>query len=340
MPNEAQFYEVRLRRDDLLAQLPLPGSRRPGLSARELIVRVGRDHYPGGPESPREIRKIQRDLADLIALGRVVVADPPTRPPTYLRALPDDEEVLDTYEWARLVENFASFLEAILPEKRLDAALRRLQDQFHGGIHLPEDRFRVIPDNLRLLPAEFRPEVLTAILEALVQDKAIQAVYRDREGKQTRPVLHLQAALQRGPRFYVYALKNEEAQPLRMYALHRFTSAEVLNQPGRKAPGFDLDRAIATGQADFNNGEMQRLVILVRGYVTDLLRDCPFARRQVVVDEPEGSDFTARVTATVPMTGQLFRWLLGCGDNLKVLEPEALARALAAQSAKVAALYG
>ena len=36
----------------------------------------------------------------------------------------------------------------------------------------------------------------------------------------------------------------------------------------------------------------------------------------------------------------LFRWLLGCGDNLKVLEPEALARALAAQSAKVAALYG
>ena len=98
MPNEAQFYEVRLRRDDLLAQLPLPGSRRPGLSARELIVRVGRDHYPGGPESPREIRKIQRDLADLIALGRVVVADPPTRPPTYLRARPDDEEVLDTYE--------------------------------------------------------------------------------------------------------------------------------------------------------------------------------------------------------------------------------------------------
>ena len=102
----------------------------------------------------------------------------------------------------------------------------------------------------------------------------------------------------------------------------------------------DLDRAIATGQADFNNGEMQRLVILVRGYVTDLLRDCPFARRQVVIDEPEGSDFTARVTATVPMTGQLFRWLLGGGDNLKVLEPEALARALAAQSAKVAALYG
>lgn len=31
MPNEAQFYEVRLRRDDLLAQLPLPGSRRLGV---------------------------------------------------------------------------------------------------------------------------------------------------------------------------------------------------------------------------------------------------------------------------------------------------------------------
>mgnify|MGYP001765784136 CR=1 FL=1 len=60
----------------------------------------------------------------------------------------------------------------------------------------------------------------------------------------------------------------------------------------------------------------------------------------MVIDEPEESDFTARVTANVPMTGQLFRWLLGYGDNLKVLKPEALARALATQSAKVAALYG
>lgn len=339
MPNEAQYFEVRLRYADLVAQLPLAGGNRKGLTARGLIERLGRDHYPGGPESGKEIRKVQRDLGDLIEQERVVRADPPTRPPTYLRTRADDEEVLDTFEWSRLVENFAAYLEAIVPERRLDAALRRLQDRFHGGIHLPEDRFRVIPDNLRLLPAEFHPQVLTAILEALVQDKAIQAVYRDRAGTQTRPVLHLQAALQRGPRFYVYALKNEEEQPLRMYALHRFTSAAVLDQPVRRAPRFDLDQAIATGQADFNNGEMQPLVILVRGYVTELLRDCPFARRQVVIDEPEGSDFAARVTATVPITGQLFRWLLGCGDNLKVLEPESMARALASQSAKIAALY-
>lgn len=337
--HEASYHTVKLRHEALLAQLPVAGSGRRGLTARELIEDLGRDHYPDGAGSPKEIRKVQRDLERLIEAERIIPATPPTTPPTYLRVLTEDEEAFDPYEWASLVESFAALLAGIVPEKRLEAALHHLQDRERGGIRLPGDRFRVLPDALRLPPADFKPGVLASILEALVQDRAVKAVYRDREGKLTRPVLHIQAALQRGPRFYVYALKNDEDAPLRMYALHRFTSVEVLDQPFRPLPDFDLDRVIATGQADFNQGQVQPLVLRARGYVADLLRDCPLQRRQVVTDEPEGSAFAVRISATVPITGQLFRWLLGCGDNIQVIEPDSMARALATQGAKVAALY-
>lgn len=65
-------------------------------------------------------------------------------------------------------------------------------------------------------------------------------------------VLHPQALIQRGPIPYLFALKNDESEPVRLYALRRMIRAEALMQVcARAADGFDLDRAIAGGQADF-----------------------------------------------------------------------------------------
>ena len=44
-------------------------------------------------------------------------------------------------------------------------------------------------------------------------------------------------------------------------------------------------------------------------------------------------------SGTVPATGQLLRWLLGCGDKVQVIEPAALRTVMAAQTAKAARLY-
>lgn len=76
-----------------------------------------------------------------------------------------------------------------------------------------------------------------------------------------------------------------------------------------------------------------------RGYVASLLRECSLGTDQRIEDEDEGSDFELRVTATVPATGQLLRWLLGCGDKVQVIEPKSLRTVMAAQTAKAACLY-
>ncbi|HRO36957.1 WYL domain-containing protein [Thauera sp.] len=76
-----------------------------------------------------------------------------------------------------------------------------------------------------------------------------------------------------------------------------------------------------------------------RGYVASLPRECSLSARQRIEDEDEDSDFELRVTATVPATGQLLRWLLGCGDKLQVIEPAELRTVMAAQTAKASRLH-
>ena len=83
-----------------------------------------------------------------------------------------------------------------------------------------------------------------------------------------------------------------------------------------------------------------QLDLRVRGYVADLLRDCRLSADQVIEDEPDGSPFSARVRATVPETGQLLRWLLGCGANVEVLAPAKWREVVISQLEKMAAIYG
>nr|WP_253207155.1 WYL domain-containing protein [Verticiella sp. GG226] len=61
---------------------------------------------------------------------------------------------------------------------------------------------------------------------------------------------------------------------------------------------------------------------------------------QRVDNEPGGSPFDVHVRSTVPSTGQLLRWLLGCGDNIELLKPANLRNTVVQQSMKMAAIYG
>ncbi len=179
------------------------------------------------------------------------------------------------------------------------------------------------------------------MIQALAQNQALHILYKDAEGERGEVVIHPQALVQRGPIPYLLALKNDEVALVRFYALHRMIRAQVqVGTPARAAPGFDLDQAIAQGRIDFGQGKLIDLELRVRGYLATLLEACPLSDNQRLEDEPDDSGFLLRVTARLPSTGQLLRWLLGAGDNLEVLAPAELRRVVAAQSAKTAALYG
>ncbi|MCG9105643.1 WYL domain-containing protein, partial [Laribacter hongkongensis] len=128
------------------------------------------------------------------------------------------------------------------------------------------------------------------------------------------------SSLQRGPRIYLFALKNEEASD-RMYALDRMTGACMLPVAARKMKDFDLDKRIQDGRADFADGENIQLKAYVSGYIEQLLYDCPMNESQILIpQDQEGSV----LTVDVPASGQLLRWLLAAGNNIVLQEPDKL----------------
>ncbi|MBK5939835.1 helix-turn-helix transcriptional regulator [Halochromatium roseum] len=292
--------------------------------------------YGEASEAARR-RALQRDLAELLRQGRIETVNAGGRPLRYRRM--GDEVEDDPLLWQYTLQQVRDLIREAVPSRRLDRLWQRLLNEFEGPL-IDERRLRIVPDTLRLQPVELYPEVLQAVVLAVAQPCALKLLYAKSTGARSEVLIHPQALLQRGPIAYLFALKEDEPAPVRLYALHRMIRAEALTtQPARTAEGFDLDQAIAEGKVDFGQGRLIDLELRVRGYLVSLLSVCPLSADQQLEDEPETSTFTLRVSAQVPSTGQLLRWLLGAGDNLEVIAPAELRHVMTAQSDKVAALY-
>lgn len=291
------------------------------------------DDYTGGERARR--RLVERDLEELLQTGQVEVVNPGGKPRYFRRRV---NEAADDPRLLGYIKALSeSLLKESLPSRRHQQVLDKLRDSQLRPL-LGDSRFRFIGDSQRLLPAEIKPEVLIAVLAALIQRQVLRVGYRKADGSSQRPVLHPQGLLQRGPILYLYALKNDETSS-KMFAVHRMTSASVENEAAHDDPDFDLDQCIREGEADFGRGEMIELRLRVRGYILDVLRDCPLSEDQRIVESEDGDAFAAVLTATVPATGQLHRWLLGCGRNIEVLAPEPERQVLASTAAAMADLY-
>ena len=252
------------------------------------------------------------------------------------------EELLEAEaDWQYLLSHIRERAQDLLPQQRVDRFLARLNRALDGPL-LDERKWRLVPDTLRLCPPAIHAGVLEAVLTALLKDCVLEILYENAKGERGPALIHPQAMVQRGPTPYLFALKNDETAPVRTYALHRMIRAQArLSEAGRKAEGFDLDRAIASGQVDFGRGAVIDLELRVRGYAVEVLRACPITPAQRFEDEPEDSPFLARVRVRVqvPETGALLRWLMGLGDNVEVVAPAGLRRVVGEQAHKMARHY-
>lgn len=291
--------------------------------------------YGQGTATARR-RALQRDLETLVKEERIEAVNPGGKPLRYRRTGDPIED--DALIWEYTLRQVQDLIADAIPQRQFDRIWQRLLHEFDQPLLSPQ-QLRVLPDTLRLRPVELYPAVLQAVISALAQQRALEVTYRNAEGDRSRPLLHPQALVQRGPIPYLIALKNDETQ-LRLYALHRFIRAEVdPSTPARSAEGFDLDQAIAEGLIDFGQGRLIDLTIRVRGYLTALLQTCPLTDEQRTDEEPDDSAFDLCVNAHLPQTGQLLRWLLGAGDNLEVVAPAELRHVLIEQARKMSVVY-
>lgn len=320
------------RLDALLRRIPLHGNSMDCPSAATLLARLARQYVDHASDTARH-RAIQRDLGELIGEGRIEAVNPGGKPLRYRRVRIKTDHHIREY----LRRTIRDLSDNVLSLSELEAIWPQLRDP-EDGLGLGEDKLYILSDTQRLLPAAIQRDVLTKVLEALSKSQTLQISYRDKVGKYTQPTLHPQALLQRGPRLYLFALKNDE-EAVRTYALHRITRADASCEAARSARGFDLKTVIASGEADFGKGENIELHLRVRGYVADLLRECPLSANQRILEEDENSNFEACIHATVPATGQLLRWVLGFGDNVEVLGPDEFRHAIQVQASKMAETY-
>lgn len=92
------------------------------------------------------------------------------------------------------------------------------------------------------------------------------------------------------------------------------------------------------GRADFANGEIIQLKAHVRGYVEQLLYDCPRAPdgKQTLVTQADGGSL---LSMEILASGQFLRWLLAGGCNIVVQEPIGLRDVIAGQLKKLQHFY-
>jgi predicted DNA-binding transcriptional regulator YafY len=220
---------------------------------------------------------------------------------------------------------------SLLDEMRpwFDLARRSLSAE-HNNVRQWVNRVRMIPATQPLIPPIVDASAQQAIYEALLKDRQLEAFYQRRgQQQEDQYILNPLALVQRGPVIYLLCTRHDRPD-IRMFVLHRFTSAKVLDSKVRKPQDFNLDDYLASGALGFrsiNSQDVHPVEIELRFHpqAGQSLLECRLSEDQQVTFE---EDHSIHIRATVPMTAQLVWWLRGFGQGVEVLSPLSLKDAL------------
>lgn len=322
--------------------LPNHSSTKPGKSMRELLVEL-KEHYQDFNNDQTRVRSIQKDLKDLLS-DEEITLDPSfgERTTQRYRQAPVEAPRTSNVNLDDLYEDL--LLRGISADLASDF-VKRVQHP-RSYFDLPPEQFVAVPDSVRLMPAKpldgtIQDEVLKAVRDRLV----LKASYRKPGSEQaTDRRLHPIGILLRGPQHYLIAYDEKdfgraEPAPDKMFLIHRLEDAVALEEPCTLPSKVSVAALVRQkGLAEFvRDPELVTIRLQVWDYVLRLLEDNLIAPNQTFELKEDGK--SAIVTAKVMQSGTLFRWLLGFGDKVKVLEPPSLRSAIAWQASSLSEHY-
>ena len=297
---------------------------------RRITVQQLRSHLNDAEFAVTE-RTIQRDLQELAQVFPLVVDE---RNKPFGWSWQQDSPSFDlpglTVPEALTLTLVAQQLTNSLPPVTLDTlqphfrsaqqALAAIEPQAHANAWL--GKVRTISPMQRLLAPEIDQACQRVVYDALMRDRQLKLGYRKRDTLQTVQygAVHPLAIIQRGQLIYLVCM-FADYEDVRMLALHRVVSAEMLFLESRKKAGFNLDAYIASGSMGILAGEPIVLRAVFSKSAGEHLYETPLSGEQQLRQLP---DDTLELLATVPNTKELQWWLLGLGDGVLVLEPPEL----------------
>jgi predicted DNA-binding transcriptional regulator YafY len=333
----ANNQQSLLRQWNMLRLLPRAPAK---VSARELCERLGTADFPVAK------RTVERDLNELSAVFPLAV---------------DSREKPYGWSWQRDAPSFdlpgLSIPEALtlalvqqqlhsqLPPSALDA----LQPHFRSAARTLAasvettssktwlDKVRTVAPLQPLQPPALDEACQRTVYLALMKDRQLRLHYRKRDANTDTVYesVHPLAIVQRGGVIYLVCSFAQHADA-RTLALHRVRQAELLYEPARRPPGFDIDDFIASGEFGFRTGAPIVLRATFRRAVGEHLYETPLSSDQLLEPREDG---TLALTATVAATRSLVFWLTGFGPNVVVHEPAQLRAEMKEIALGMAAAY-
>lgn len=274
-------------------------------------------------------RTVRRDLEELSQV-HALVCDDRTKPHGWAwakDAAPLLPPTLDPHTALAflLVAEHAS---ALLPSTTLaslqpyfDQAQRVISKGAGEALRRWPSKIRILPPGIAMRHARSNPLVLDAVYRAVLEEKRFRATYRNASGEVREHIVNPLALVFRGAQRYLVCTLKRPDSPIQL-VLSRIESADVLEEEAAAIPtAFDLDDFIRRGSLDMPLADSRlALVFRIRREVGGFLFDTRLSEDQSVKDEGEW----LAVSASVPSTRELRRWLLGFGPDVEVKSPPEL----------------
>ena len=183
------------------------------------------------------------------------------------------------------------------------------------------EKIRVVPQTQQLIAPPVDAEVLEVVYRSLLESYCFDAKYYGRRSDQYASYrVNPLALILRGTITYLVCTLNTYTD-IRLLSLHRFVEALVTEEPVKKPPGYDIDRYMEQGHADFLLGAYIELEMLIDEEVAIHLRESLLDKSQKITLQADGRSV---FTATVRDTGQLRWWLLGFAAQIEIIGPSTL----------------
>lgn len=293
---------------------------------------------------PIDLRSVQRDLVKLSAIFPLVSDNnspagwswDASAPPFNVPGM--DAHTAITF---RLVEQQLvhylprTTLEVLKPHfKVAHGVLAKLKQE---GLPSWGDKVRATPRGQPLLAPKVSPLVLSAVYDALLEERRLEVRYRNRMGKESTGVIHPLGLVYRDALPVLVCTWAGFEQDVRQLTLPRMERAKVLEEK-RKAPkGFNLARYVEEGFTAVKlSPEPVRLVARFHPEAAPSVVETPLHESQTHEVEDDG---WVRVEATVADTRVLRGWLLSFGHTVEVLSPPQLREGVHDALQEALALY-
>ncbi len=178
-------------------------------------------------------------------------------------------------------------------------------------------KVRNVQPTLPLLPPQVNQEALENVQESLLRNKQFEAEYQSMSSaKSSVMTLHPLGLVNRGSVTYLVATAFDYSD-VRLYALHRISKANKLEEDVVRPSDFNLDDYINSGALQFGNGKFLNLKAYVNDWLAKFLTETPLSSDQTLIVDGDKT----LLTATVPDSMQLQWWILSHGTGIEVLTP-------------------